>query len=168
MIKKKLFINNNNMARFVCPKCQDRILMNVSKYKETDKAVVIEHECKCGLYSTLLLERRQFCRKDICIPGTYTLRGNRRCMVIRNLSRAGLKFERELKKGDIKIGDKLIAEFCLNNVMIKKKVIVRSVLGNEIGTEFCFRDIESPSDQAITHYLLQSSYAEPSDLISDS
>jgi len=159
MTKEKVFINNNNMARFTCPKCQDRIVMDVSEYKDIDKAIVIKHECKCGLHSTLLLERRQFYRRKVSIPGTYILDRHRRTMIVKNLSRAGLKFEPELKKEDIKIGDRLTVEFRLDNVKIKKKVLVKTVSDTDIGTEFCSKDPESSAghgyDKAITSYLLQ-------------
>ena len=159
MIKEKVFVNNDNKVRFVCPECGETVVMDVSEYKTINKAVIIEHWCECGSRRTMFLERRKFHRKQVNIPGTYTLKGEvaKRPMTVKDLSRAGLRFESGEKR-DLKIGDRLTAEFRLNNIMIKKEICVKMISGHEIGSEYCSRDSESVIDRAydmaITHYIL--------------
>lgn len=71
-------------------------------------------------------------------------------MTVRDLSRSGLKLELE-KEGELKVGDKLVVEFKLDNpqkTAIKKEVLVKTTFGNYVGTEFCSRDPNNPIDKA--------------------
>ncbi|WP_207678232.1 PilZ domain-containing protein [Desulfonema magnum] len=140
--------------------------MDVSKYKDINKAVAIEHFCKCGHYSKVLLERRKFQRSQINIPGIYTLNeGNKKirgAMTVKDLSRAGLKFELDVER-DIRAGDRMFAEFHLTDVIVKKEVFIRKISGRTVGSEFCSRDTESETDRtydrAITRYILHTELA---------
>jgi hypothetical protein len=155
MTKQRVFINNDNMALFICSNCERTIVMDVAKHKDIDRAVVIEHKCECGHYSRVLLERRKFSRGEVNISGKYALTGedNKKTMTVKDLSRAGLKFEIH-EETDIKIGDRLTAEFYLNNTLVKKDVFVRKIFGRNIGAEFCSRDPENPADRAIALCIL--------------
>jgi len=148
---KKVFINNDNMATFVCPKCKKQTTADVSEYKDINKAVRIQHKCSCGHSQTVLLERRKFYRKNVNISGTYVLpqEGIRRPMTIKDLSRSGLKLE--LTGERVKVGDRLSVVFNLDNpqkTLIKKEVIVKTASGCIIGTEFCSRDPNNAIDKA--------------------
>lgn len=149
---KKVFINNDNMATFVCPKCKKQTTADVSEYKDINKAVRIQHTCSCGYSQTVLLERRKFYRKDVNIKGIYTLpqeRG-RKPMTVMDLSRSGLKLELN-GEGEVKAGDRITVEFKLDNpqkTLIKKDVIVKTAFGRMAGTEFCSRDPNNAIDKA--------------------
>jgi len=150
--EQKVFINNDNMATFVCPKCRKSTTADVSEYKDINKAVRIQHTCACGHSHTVLLERRKFYRKDVDIPGTYTVKGNSvaKAMTVKDLSRSGLKFELH-EKEDLKVGDRISVAFRLDNpqkTLIEKDVEIRTISDLNVGTEFCSRDSKNPIDKA--------------------
>lgn len=150
--EQKVFINNDNMATFVCPKCKRSTTADVSEYKDINKVVRIQHTCSCGYSHTVLLERRKFFRKNVDIPGRYIREGEKsgKPMTVKDLSRSGLKIEME-QKDDLKIGDRLSVEFKLDNpqrTFIRKEVFVKTLSGSYAGTEFCSRDTNNPIDKA--------------------
>ncbi|OQY57522.1 MAG: hypothetical protein B6245_16595 [Desulfobacteraceae bacterium 4572_88] len=163
---KKVFINNN-MASFVCPKCKKTVTMDVSKYKDINRAVRIEGQCVCGHSHTVLLERRKHYRKEVIIPGEYVFGRKRGMMTVMDLSRSGLKFEAD-ETGKLRVGDKLSVRFRLedtNRTLIEKEVVIRTISGgNILGSEFSSRDARRPIDKAydmaIAHYILQAQLLE--------
>lgn len=56
---KKVFINNDNMATFVCPTCKRQTTADVAEYKDIDKAVRIQHTCSCGHSQTVLFGKKE-------------------------------------------------------------------------------------------------------------
>jgi hypothetical protein len=165
---EKVFINAENKATFICPKCRHSIIKDVSKYKDIKKVVRLKSKCDdCGYAYIVLLERRKHYRKDVNISGICISEKEKvkRAMTVKDLSRSGLKFE--LTDGNsVQIGDKLTVKFRLddiNRTLIEKEVIVRTMRGqNMIGTEFCSTDPRRPKtltdkayDMAIAHYILQ-------------
>ncbi len=150
MKEKKVFINNCKKAPFVCPKCRKKKMLNVSGYRNILEEVRITHRCSCGNSYTLLLERRKFHRKRVSLSGAYVRKESRKTMIVKDLSRGGLKFEVKAEK-DIKIGDKLFVEFCLDDshqTLIQKEVIVRRIKGSHIGAEFHSPAVETLVDRA--------------------
>jgi len=150
--EQKVFINNDNMATFVCPKCKKSTTADVSEYREINKAVRIQHTCSCGHSHTVLLERRKFFRKDVNIRGEYLLHGEtvKKSMTVQDISRSGLKIEMHQKE-KLRPGDKLLVEFYLDNhqrTFIQKEVYVKTLSGLCAGTEFCSRDPNNPIDKA--------------------
>ncbi|MDM8522554.1 PilZ domain-containing protein [Desulfococcaceae bacterium HSG8] len=140
MTEKKLFINNDNMAVCVCPKCKETKGFNVFGYESVNEPVRITHLCGCGHSQTLLLERRKFHRKKAELPGlcTFTKEKTKRTMTVKDLSRGGLKLELN-EKTDVKIGNKIFVEFCLDDedfTLIRKKGIIKNISKNYIGIEF--------------------------------
>ncbi len=152
MKELKVFINEEGRAVFACPKCEKRTAKDISKFKEIDTMVRIKCKCSCGNLYTAVLERRKFYRKNVDLPGNCSMQGNDEPIpiVIKNLSRSGVKFECE-KDYNLKPEDIIDISFHLNdghNTMIKKKSIVKSISGLEIGTEFFSRDMNNPVDKA--------------------
>lgn len=152
MTVKKVFIDEKNKATFVCPKCNIAKTVDVSRY--IGKAVRKKHiyRCSCGHSHTVLLERRKFFRKDVYLPGTYTIEKDNieRPLVVKDLSRSGLKLEVETTD-HLSEGDKLVVEFRLDNnqrTLIRKEVFVKAILGKRIGTEFASRNLSNPFDKA--------------------
>ncbi len=164
MLEKKIFINNDDVATFQCPECENQVTMDFSRYREFSEIVMLEHRCKCGHTSTVLLERRKFYRREVNISGTYVLRREsdiKGTMRVKNLSRGGLKFGLDAER-ELKVGDKVFVKFQLgdeNNTWIKKDVFIRTILELDIGAEFCSKDsrntIDRAYDKAITRYILQ-------------
>ncbi len=159
-MNQKIFINEENFATFVCPKCTLSQDTDVTKYKQINKEVRLKIKCTCGhLYSVTLERRKQF-RKETDIPGKYsycdasgTVKSG--SLVITNISRAGLKLQSRLMQG-LQIGDKLNIEFSIGDqvhTLIKKEVIVRVISKLFIGVEFCSYDVSIPMDKALAFYL---------------
>lgn len=152
MTEQKVFINNYSKASFTCPNCKKRKLLNVSGYRNIREEVKITHRCSCGHTYTLLLERRRFPRKNVRLTGAYVWNERRRKMMIRDMSRGGVRIELKQRER-FKIGDKLFIEFSLDDTrrtLIQKEVIVRNIRGPYIGAEFCAPIIETSADRAST------------------
>ncbi len=151
MTVRKAFIKNDK-ATFVCPNCGEAKAADVSKFKDLKRAIRVKRRCACGYTSSFLLERRQFFRKDVNIPGTFRLgKGTvQHKMAVQDLSRSGVKME--VENGELlRVGDHLFLEFHLDNkqkTLIQKEVIVKSISGKELGTEFTSRDPNNPIDKA--------------------
>ncbi len=133
-----------NKASFICPKCKKSKTVNVKKYKKTNKKVRVNCKCPCGHSFEALLERRNYRRKEIALPGIFSRslktigieKGN---IVIMDLSRAGLKFKSHVK-AEFRIGDRLCIDFHLNDKeksFIKKEAVIRNISPDLlIGTQF--------------------------------
>ena len=153
MTIKKVFVNNNNQAIFVCPKCEKAKTADVSRYKKLRQSVRVKYACKCGHVCSVLLERRQYYRKETYLSGVYELRtGNlKNTMIIKDISPTGLRFEITSKR-DFNIGNNLIVEFKFDDdddsTAVNKEVFVRSICDNMIGVEFHFPIELSPFDIA--------------------
>ena len=77
-------------------------------------------------------------------------------MVVRNISRRGIKMEVNTPQ-EVAVGDQLLIEFHLddaNKSFIKKKGTIRKIQGREIGVEFVSISLSDPHDRAIGFYLL--------------
>ncbi len=152
MVPKKAFINRNNQATFVCPSCGDAKVVDVSQFLAIKKPVRFKRKCRCGQITPFLLERRQYYRKPVDIPGTCRiLKSNTEIPVrIRDLSRSGLKIDL-IGDAPLALEDKLFVEFRLDNkqrTLIQREVIIRKIFGLSLGTEFTSRDPNNPIDKA--------------------
>lgn len=154
--ERKVFITKENKATFVCPKCQRMHTGDVSEYKDIDRAVRIKCKCGCGHVYSVLLERRKYYRKKTDLPGVYIFGEFRTPMRVRDISRTGLKFELKGKR-HLMPGDKLVVEFPLNDekkTFIQKEIVIKTVNGLLVGTEFCEVTPGDPMDKAIGFYLV--------------
>jgi hypothetical protein len=160
-MSEKVFITNDNMATFICPKCKASKAVNVAKYKQLDKEVRLKIKCPCGNSYPATLERRKQYRKKTDLLGEYIYsfsggkvkKGN---LIIKDISRAGLRIKVNVMP-KFKVGTKFVVEFRLddkNRTLIKKEVIARSISGHFIGAEFCSIDPSDPNDKALGFYFL--------------
>lgn len=152
MKELKVYINEEGRAVFACPKCEKRTAKDISKFKEIDTMVRIRCKCSCGNLYTAVLERRKFYRKNVDLPGEFSRPGSeeRFPVIIKNLSRSGVKFECPEDYG-LDAEDVIDVSFHLNdghNTRIKKKTVVKSISGLEVGTEFHSRNMNNPVDKA--------------------
>ena len=157
MEEKKVFMNEKNIATFVCPKCQKIKTADVSEYKDIDRAVRVKCRCSCRHSYSVLLERRKYYRKMTDLPGVYLFEGEYRTpMTVKDLSRNGLKFELKGKR-HLMVGDTLFVEFPLDDgkkTFIRKEIVIKMVTGRLIGAEFCDIMPGNPVDKAIGFYLI--------------
>jgi len=140
---EKVHISSTKMATFVCPKCHKSKTVNVSKYADLDKKVKVSVRCPCGHAYTSLLEKRKRYRKETNLPGSYSrfINGKQMdggLMIVKDLSTIGMKLKIDVDN-DCNVGDVIQVEFHTDDAkraFIKKKVIIRSINGPIIGTEF--------------------------------
>ncbi len=112
---------------------------------------MLECQCECVHYYTVMLDRRKFYRKSTDLPGVYSCqktnlsgshkseyKDDRGFMRVTDISRSGLKIRVNGAQTFLP-GDRLYVEFNLDDrarSYIKKSVIVRSLQGQCVGMEF--------------------------------
>jgi len=157
---QKVFISSDNTITFKCPKCNLPKTLNVSKYKNLEKAERVKVKCVCEhVYYALIEKRKQF-RKRTNFPGTFThivsgIPKDKGTMVVTDVSRTGLRIKLNSKR-EFFIGDKITVEFHLddkNRSFIKKECIIKKDFGLEFGIEFISVHPSDPSDRAIGFYM---------------
>jgi hypothetical protein len=140
---EKIYISNTKITTFVCPKCHKSKTVNVSKYVDLDKKVNVNVRCPCGHSFSSILEKRKRYRRETNLPGSYIRLVDGKkidggLMIVRDLSIIGMKLEIDANS-NCSIGDVIQVEFHTDDAkraLIKKKVIIRSISGPNIGTEF--------------------------------
>jgi predicted RNA-binding Zn-ribbon protein involved in translation (DUF1610 family) len=161
-IDNKIFIDKDNRATFVCPKCGDTAVVDVSHLRDVRKTVRLKRNCPCGHTHTALLERRRYIRKNVNLAGVFILPGDavRHSMTVRDLSRTGMKIIVK-ETGIIAKNDRLTVEFHLDNLhktFIRKEGIARNLFeeGRIVGLKFHTPNPDNPIDKvydrAIAHY----------------
>ena len=157
---QKVFVSSDNTITFKCTKCNQPKTVDVSNYKNLEKAERVKVKCSCeNIYYVLIEKRKQF-RKTTNFPGTYThivsdIPKNKGTMVVTDVSRTGLRIKLN-SKTEFFLGDKLIVEFHLddkNRSLIRKECIIKKDFGLEFGIEFISVHPSDPSDRAIGFYL---------------
>ena len=165
---EKVFVNDNNIAVFICPECKKSRNVDVSKHKNLDKASKIKCSCPCGHSYNAILEKRKHYRKITDFPGIYVnivssigvdfleevVRGTLR---VTDISRTGLQLTLNIQQ-DFSVNDKILLEFRLDDkqkTSIKKEVVIKNINGLHVGAEFCTIESSNPSDKAIGFYLLK-------------
>ena len=154
---EKVYITSKQMATFICPQCKRSKTVSVAQYARMDKVIRVTVRCPCGhAYSTMLEKRKKY-RKATNFPASYIhiLDGKqmaRGLLTVRDLSAGGMK----LKISDshhLTAGDIIQVEFHLddaNRTLIRKKVIIRNINGELMGTEFAPTEA---TDSALGFYL---------------
>jgi len=147
----KVFITNNNTATFVCPQCGNVTTANVAKFASLDKRVNVRCNCSCGHRFTVSLEKRRQYRKSADLPGMYFYRRedgemDKGIMRVVDVSTTGLKLRLNVER-EFKIGEILRVEFHLDDkrrTFLEKRVIVRNVQKNIVGTSFALNEGDDP------------------------
>ena len=135
---KKVYVDDDNQAIIICPKCGFEKNVDVTKFKDTPKNVTTK--CKCGETHRFTIEFRKTYRKDVRLPGEYIAKetGEKGEIIIRELSMAGIRFE-SLKPHQISLNNKLEVKLKLDNPLrkeIRKLVKVIWIKGRFVGANF--------------------------------
>lgn len=136
-----VLIGNNNQARIICPKCRFETNIDVTKFQNTKRK--LKAKCKCGEIFRFTIEFRTQYRKDVMLPGEYSIQGKKGEIIIRNLSMSGIRFE-SFMPPPISADDTLEVTFKLDNPSkkeIRKAVKVIWVDGLMVGTKFIERNL---------------------------
>lgn len=148
---QRVFISSKNTATFICPECNSAKTVDVARYAAIQQKVTVKCRCACGHHFEVILEKRRQYRKTTDLPGTYFYRmangemdkGNMRVV---DVSSSGLKLKLAVAR-DFTIGDTLRVEFHLDDkrrTFMEKKVIVRNVQSNLVGTAFAPLEGDDP------------------------
>ncbi len=151
-MSQKVFITSHNTAAFVCPQCGNVTTTNVAKYAAIQQRVTVNCKCSCGHHFTVSLEKRRQYRKGTDLPGMYFYRmqngdQDKGIMRVVDISSTGLKLKLNVER-KFKIGAMLRVEFHLDDkrrTFIEKRVVVRNVQKNLVGTSFAPTEGDDPN-----------------------
>ena len=134
----KFYVNDTNQAMIVCPKCGFAKTIDTTNYKETQKS--LKANCKCGEIFKFTIEFRKHYRKDVKLPGEYTIRqsGEKGEIIIQNLSLSGIQFS-SLRPHNILKDDALELKFNLDNparTEIRRLAKVMWVRDRDVGAQY--------------------------------
>ena len=140
---KRVPVTDSNKATFICPKCKTAKTVDVSEFIDNDKIIRIKAKCSCGHGWTSVFEKRKQYRKTVNFTGTYDyIRDgklvDRGGMTVVDLSNGGAKVKLNVER-NLQVGAHLDLEFHLdddNSTLIKKRVTIRAVNGDCLGTTF--------------------------------
>ena len=135
---KKIYVDKNNQAMFICPMCGfEKIIdaMNLRGQKD-----IVKGECRCKETYQFVLEYRRHHRKDVSLSGEYVVpkSGEKGGLTVRQLSLTGIRFE-SLKPHQISKDDILEVKFKLDNPLrkeIRKLVKVIWIKDRFVGANF--------------------------------
>lgn len=141
----KIYVNENNRATFVCPKCQNTAVKDLTRYIERKKAPRLKAKCGCGHTYEVFLEKRKKFRKPVELAGSYTFtdvtiapEAQMGSMTVTDLSYSGLRIKLQVPPL-FNVGDMIVVEFRLNDANrshIRKKVIVKNIKELSVGLAY--------------------------------
>lgn len=142
-MEPRVFMNNDGLATFKCPKCQKLKTKDIGKFDKITKVKRIKCTCSCGNTFSVIFEKRKCFRKDIELMGRYKARSqDDKEMIgtctITDVSQSGLMFFTNLKH-DLTIGDKLMVEFYIDqeqDILVSKEGVIRRIIDRKVGIEF--------------------------------
>jgi len=156
---KKVCINAENQATFICDACGHARVADVGSHAAYGKPVKVKCTCQCGHQFTVILEKRHILRKSTNCAGAfvhfddYGEKTEGRMKVV-DISRTGLKLQVN-NDYNLRIGDRIDVEFRLDDVhrtLIQKRVVIRNIDRGYVGTEFADKD---EFNKALGTYLMR-------------
>jgi len=135
---KKVYVDENNQARFICPKCGFEKNLDAMNFRNTKN--IVKGECRCEESFQFFLEYRRHHRKDVSLSGEYIVpkSGEKGGLTVNQLSLSGIRFE-SLKPHQISKDDILEVKFKLDNLKkseIRKPVKVIWTKDRIVGGQF--------------------------------
>jgi hypothetical protein len=137
----KVWIGEDNKGTINCPKCSFGIDIDATKFQNKKKE--LKAKCKCGEIFQFTIDFRRQYRKDVMLPGEYSIQGKKGDIIIRDLSMVGVRFESFMPL-PISSDDTLDVTFKLNNPSrkeIRKTVKVVWVNGLKVGAKFIEKEL---------------------------
>ncbi len=144
----RVFLNNQGKGSFICPACKKGVIKDLSEIARSTSAVRIRCKCSCGHSYRVLVERRQYFRKDVNLIGMYIQhRGNdqsplKGIITVRNVSQSGVCFSVN-SPPHFEVGDLLTIELSLDDTdrsKVREEGVVRRIESNMVGLEFTSTD----------------------------
>jgi len=109
-----IYTDDTNRVSIICPKCGHEQNIDTTKFKDAQKK--LQGKCRCGEPYQFTIEFRKRYRKDVRLPGKYSIlgKGEKEEIIIRELSFTGIQLE-SLKPHQILKDDTLEVTFKLDN-----------------------------------------------------
>jgi hypothetical protein len=148
----KFYVNDTHQTTIVCPKCGYAKIIDTSNFKGTQKR--LKANCKCGEVFKFTLEFRKHYRKDVRLPGEYSIPSSREKgeIVVHNLSLSGVQFTC-FRPHQILPDDTLELKFNLDNparTEIRRSARVMWVRDHDVGVQFIG---QKSSERDLSFYL---------------
>jgi hypothetical protein len=133
---RQVYIVKNGRFDFACLKCAFTKSVNVDRFLQSNKELLLKIKCKCGNLQSIKLDRRKDQRKPTNIQGKYFLVKKDRLISdgdisIRDMSCGGVGFELlNASNGTFATGDVLRVNFKLfqnSSPLIQKESIVKNI-----------------------------------------
>jgi hypothetical protein len=145
---QKVYITQNNLVTFTCPKCEQPRVVDLADHPELEKTDKAKVKCPCGHKYSVSIERRKQYRVATNFAGEFRQivdngETDRGLMTVIDMSRTGLKI-------------RLNVEFRLDDAqrtLIQKEVVIKKIFGLELGVEFTSIHPSNHSDRALGFYM---------------
>jgi len=97
---QKVYVDQTNQVKVICPKCGLEKNINVIKFKDTHKR--LKANCKCGEVFRFALNFRKHYRKKVQLSGEYFIQEKnvRDDIFIKDISMSGITVELKLEFND--------------------------------------------------------------------
>lgn len=139
MADKKVFMDGDGKAFFICPRCDKAQRQDVSAYRRHERPVRISFTCdKCGSVASVMLERRSHYRIEVCKPGAYgpVCEQPEGTVTVLDLSQTGIRVELD-KRMAFAPGDRFCIEFPLpSGEVARREVLVVHSADRIVRAEF--------------------------------
>ena len=135
---KKIYVDNSNQVKILCPKCGLEQTKNVFKFKDSHKR--LKATCKCGEIFRSNLDFRKYHRKNVQLAGEYLIQGKdeKGEIVVEDISMRGIRFSC-LKPNHISRDDIVELKFNLNTPIemeINPTIVIKWTTDRNIGGLF--------------------------------
>ena len=135
---EKIYVDNSNQVKILCPKCGLEQTKNVFKFKDSHKR--LKATCKCGEVFRSTLDFRKNHRKNVQLAGEYLIQGKdeKGEIVVEDISMRGIRFSC-LKPNHISRDDIVELKFNLNTpieMQINPTIVIKWTTDRNIGGLF--------------------------------
>jgi len=90
---QKIYVNNSNKVTIACSRCLFKRNIELTKIEKRQRKIKVS--CRCGENREYSIEYRKNYRKDVRLPGEYSIQtiGEKGDIIVRDLSMIGIRFE---------------------------------------------------------------------------
>lgn len=154
---EKIYADKHGKALFRCPQCGYERSFDASAYRNKDSRMKIK--CRCGESVPILIEFREYYRKDVNLLGQCTLQGGDVLQImLHDISLHGCSFS-VTSPGDViekilRVEDVVTVQFYLDNPardFIERRAVVRNIRQDRVGVRFS----RSEYDKVLGFYLMR-------------
>jgi PilZ domain len=133
-----VYMGATDQVSIICPKCGLAKNVDVKNFKDTHKR--LKAKCRCGEIFQVVLDYRKYYRRDVRLPGEYTLKGKKERgeILVEDISMTGIGFS-TIRPHHISGNDTVELKFTLDNprrTEIRTPVKIKWIADRHVGAEF--------------------------------